>query len=1042
MVILYNFTTIQQFRILLLTNSMNRLFSSSVYVNCLQNGVLLQLLRIVPVGFFLLFIPVFLRSQPANYIIQHFTSENGLPQNSVKGIQFDKNGFCWLSTEAGVVRFDNKDFKSFGYDNITGLKSERIYVMGTDLQGDVYAQNINSQDLLMSVSSSIMATTPVMYHNKYYSYPSIGYRTPNKLFDSLWDALKHRMKHPEFKDAASLKNEDIYLTFEDSLYFINGNKLSRFVERKGLAIANMPVGADIFLQIWKNNEIKVWYHGNLLDINKLEGDITNANDLMSGHFTVLWCPTGTFLYAGRNLYEITKKGNKIYGNIVLKNIDIPTPLSIYYRPDLSTFYIGSATQGLFIIKIPDVNYPEIPEASGLPNFYAISKTSDDKIIAKNVVIPTDNKPYYVPLDNENCIATYVDSADQMYYEREFELCRFNSKTNRITRLLALDDRLTSILPEPTLGGLILATYKSIYLITTNGEIIWRKKIPQGDRNSGMQPIGVNSYLLLTAKGLKWYNTVENRISKTILDSFYIRSVCKDRLGRLWISTDGNGAYLYQNNKLYQLPMGPSKSLKTIHSFIDDGNGFFWLPTNNGLFKVSIRELSDYVTGKSDIIYFYILNSRNGLRTNEFNGGANPVFQWLKDSTLVLPSLNGIVELKPMSLSVFYPENKIFIDQIIVDRKDIIIESTQQIIDLKPSFNLLTIKVTCPYFGNIENLQLEFSINSGSNQWLPVPASGLITINTLPPDDYKIIIRKAGYRNGEIIIQVTVLPEFYNTWWFYTLSILSAATIIYILVKRRVAFLIKENQKIEKLVQLRTRELNQTVGKLEDSENALQHSNRIKEQVIAMVLHDLRSPIRFLSTISDHLVKNVKNYSIPVLSEYLEKLHQSIGTLKDFTELFFSWAVTQQNDFKVKPTAFPLQEIFENIRLLYAEIIASNNNVLEVLNTGIVCNTDYNILSMVLRNIVDNANKNTNDGIITISALSDDSQIFIYVKDNGSGLSQEEVDHFTDASKGITELGAGSTIVLNMLHKINGTLSIKTAVGEGSIFVVVIGKYLG
>src|SRR5687768_14938940 len=50
---------------------------------------------------------------PQQYWLQHFTDENGLPQNSVKAIAQDKNGFMWLATEAGVVRFDGHRFITF-----------------------------------------------------------------------------------------------------------------------------------------------------------------------------------------------------------------------------------------------------------------------------------------------------------------------------------------------------------------------------------------------------------------------------------------------------------------------------------------------------------------------------------------------------------------------------------------------------------------------------------------------------------------------------------------------------------------------------------------------------------------------------------------------------------------------------------------------------------------------------------------------------------------------------------------------------------------
>jgi ligand-binding sensor domain-containing protein len=47
------------------------------------------------------------------YTGSQYTSENGLPQNSIKDIAADSDGFIWLATEDGLVRFDGRQFKVF-----------------------------------------------------------------------------------------------------------------------------------------------------------------------------------------------------------------------------------------------------------------------------------------------------------------------------------------------------------------------------------------------------------------------------------------------------------------------------------------------------------------------------------------------------------------------------------------------------------------------------------------------------------------------------------------------------------------------------------------------------------------------------------------------------------------------------------------------------------------------------------------------------------------------------------------------------------------
>ncbi|MBL0182823.1 MAG: hypothetical protein IPP96_11235 [Chitinophagaceae bacterium] len=62
-----------------------------------------------------LIITALVTAQPViNSHIQQYTTDNGLPSNGIKGLQWDeKNEFLWMATEAGIVRFNGVDFKSY-----------------------------------------------------------------------------------------------------------------------------------------------------------------------------------------------------------------------------------------------------------------------------------------------------------------------------------------------------------------------------------------------------------------------------------------------------------------------------------------------------------------------------------------------------------------------------------------------------------------------------------------------------------------------------------------------------------------------------------------------------------------------------------------------------------------------------------------------------------------------------------------------------------------------------------------------------------------
>src|ERR1700722_1659738 len=84
--------------------------------------------------------PAFSQPELANgYAIQHFTDENGLPQNSINDLVFDKNGFLWLASQVGLIRFNGTSFDLYYPDDKPEMESNITY-LATDNEGSIYFQ--------------------------------------------------------------------------------------------------------------------------------------------------------------------------------------------------------------------------------------------------------------------------------------------------------------------------------------------------------------------------------------------------------------------------------------------------------------------------------------------------------------------------------------------------------------------------------------------------------------------------------------------------------------------------------------------------------------------------------------------------------------------------------------------------------------------------------------------------------------------------------------------------------------------------------------
>src|SRR5215813_6325832 len=75
----------------------------------------------------------------AQYRFDHWTADNGLPQNSVRDIVQTQDGYLWFTTFDGLVRFDGVRFTVFNKSNSPGLPSNRFVNLFEDRQGDLWA---------------------------------------------------------------------------------------------------------------------------------------------------------------------------------------------------------------------------------------------------------------------------------------------------------------------------------------------------------------------------------------------------------------------------------------------------------------------------------------------------------------------------------------------------------------------------------------------------------------------------------------------------------------------------------------------------------------------------------------------------------------------------------------------------------------------------------------------------------------------------------------------------------------------------------------
>ncbi len=226
--------------------------------------------------------------------------------------------------------------------------------------------------------------------------------------------------------------------------------------------------------------------------------------------------------------------------------------------------------------------------------------------------------------------------------------------------------------------------------------------------------------------------------------------------------------------------------------------------------------------------------------------------------------------------------------------------------------------------------------------------------------------------------------------------------------------------------------NQELNELIESKNRFFH----------LLSHDLRGPI---SSMND-MLQIIKDLSMETSSDKLKEyssvsLESSKNTLA-LLENLLTWAKNDQEGIVFQPERIILHEIIQ-LNFEHQKTFADQKSIdlISEIRKDTLCYTDLNMLNLVLRNLISNAIKFTspNGKVIVSAQLDQDDFISISVKDNGIGMSQEQLDQlflFGASTKGTQNekgTGIGLTLCKEFVEKGGGKIWAESTSNEGTTF---------
>jgi PAS domain S-box-containing protein len=229
----------------------------------------------------------------------------------------------------------------------------------------------------------------------------------------------------------------------------------------------------------------------------------------------------------------------------------------------------------------------------------------------------------------------------------------------------------------------------------------------------------------------------------------------------------------------------------------------------------------------------------------------------------------------------------------------------------------------------------------------------------------------------------------------------------------------------------------------ENEKRLRQLNIDKDRFISILGHDLRSPFHNLLGLSGLLSKNIHKYDIDKIENLATNINKSAQSSFNLLDNLLNWARAQQGNIPFNPVNPSLTDICNDVLIILNPTANAKTIVINCLaedNLNIFA--DIDMLKAVLRNLVSNAIKFTNNGgAININAEQTDSNVTISVSDNGIGIAPDDLKKLFDISEVLTtkgtaeETGTGLGLLLckEFVEKHGGKIWVESEVGKGSDF---------
>ncbi len=722
-------------------------------------------------------------SARAQYRVDQFTTNNGLPQNTISGIAQTPDGYLWIATFNGLVRYDGVTFTVFDRGNTPEMAATLFERAMVDSTGTLYAHT---------------GSGTLRYRDGRFGWVAYGVATPRHEHPGdehpRWtidgDRLRLAASGPAIRLPRGLtarhldtmrvggRDQEGYRWLFDPLG----------IARLGDSTLDYYPGDSLFgsheiREAFVDREGTVWVGTNekgLFRLDRIFMHTVSVEDGLPGRIVypviedragALWMSTSPRMltrYAGgrATAWSLVREGNRHRALMLRPGQAAPA----------NSFDVGA----LFVDRAGDL---WIGTADALLRWH-------DGVITDVATIPAG--VIRVIIDDTSG-TTWVGASSGVYRLEHGALRRFG-----------LEDGL----PNLDVTSLVFDRRGILWVGTHHG--LARRDDARFVTDSA------------------WGQLAHD----------YVRSLRAGSDGALWIGTFDAGVVRLADNTAARITTRDGLFSNGAFQILEDDRGQFWISSNRGIYRVARRQLADFADGRLRFVNAVPYGPRDGMRSAEANGGRQPAGIRTHDGRLVFPTQDGIVVIDPAAVPFNPVAPHLVIERVTVDG---VVQLPGRPIEMSPDQAELEIAWTAPSSVEAEHSQFRYRLGGVSNDWIDAGTERRVRYSHLPAGRYTFAVTAAnadGVWNPDgVSLGIRVKPHVYETNGFLAVVFVVLLGVAGAGYQIRVRALKAEEKRLTDLVAERTAELELVNAKLqqlatEDGLTGLANRRRFDE-----FLHD-------------------------------------------------------------------------------------------------------------------------------------------------------------------------------------------------------------